>query len=299
MCRWHWRGTLAAAAVATLACLVAIPADADTTIRRGFVENRFGQLHYRIVEPAERDPDLRPLVLFHSSPLSSVVYRDLMKAVDDRVVIAVDTPGFGHSDPPPGPPSMAELADGVADGLRELGPDQGGTFDLFGRLTGSIVALELAARSPELVGHLVLAAVPYFSGDAQAEMYQEYAVGYNQPVPEDGSHLDRYWQSIVAERAPGVSMTEATELFLDLIRAKPVHWWGYHAVFTHDSVSRVGSLTVPVILLEYENPFRERERLLANDLADVTVIELADHDRSLTGAGAERLAAGLQRALPP
>lgn len=194
---------------------------------------------------------------------------------------------------------MHDLASGVADGLDRLAADGPRRFDLFGRLTGSIVAIELAATRPDLVRRVVLGAVPYFSGAAQAEMYEKYAVGYQQPVPEDGSHLQRYWESIVSDRRPGVSMADATEVFLDLIRAKDVHWWGYHAVFTHDTKGRATRLSVPVIILDYENPFSKQERELAADLRDVRVLPMPDHDRQLTGEAAERIANALRLALDP
>ena len=54
-----------------------------------------------------------PLVLLHASPRCSAMYEPWMQQLADQFhVLAVDTPGYGGSDPLPMPP--ASLADYVA-----------------------------------------------------------------------------------------------------------------------------------------------------------------------------------------
>jgi pimeloyl-ACP methyl ester carboxylesterase len=276
-------------------CADQTPADG---IRRQFVDSRFGQLHLRKVVPSGEVEMRTPLVLFHSSPLSSVIYEDLARAMGtDRVVMAMDTPGFGDSERPPAPQPMAELAGAMADALLELGYGRNRRVDLFGRATGATLAIELAAQRPDLVRRLAVATVAFVSGEQQQAMYQEYVVGNNVPVPEDGSHLADYWKNIVTDRAVDIEMDAATDIFAALIRAKDVQWWGYHAVFTHDTRAAAVKLKVPVVLIDYPNTFQEAGREFLSLVAEGASVSLPDYSRNPSPAGALALAAALRRGL--
>ena len=72
-------------------------------MRRGYVDVEFGQLHYR--ESGEGPP----LVLLHKTPSSSIQYSRVMPLLGERYrCIALDTPGFGMSDPFPSQPLMGD-----------------------------------------------------------------------------------------------------------------------------------------------------------------------------------------------
>jgi pimeloyl-ACP methyl ester carboxylesterase len=100
--------------------------------------------------------DGEPLVLVHGVGTSRVVWRQVMPALAaGRLVAAPDIPGFGAS-PPAGPGfPLDDVADALGDGLATELPTP---FDLVGNSLGGAVALVLAARRPELVRRLVLAA---------------------------------------------------------------------------------------------------------------------------------------------
>ena len=287
--------------VVVLSCLPGVLCADETRadgIRRQFVDSRFGQVHLRKVIPDSQVKMRTPLVLFHSSPLSSVIYEDLARAMGtDRVVMAMDTPGFGDSEQPPEPQPMAELAGAMADALVALGYGGHRRVDLFGRATGATLAIELAAQRPDLVRRLAVATVAFFSGAQQQVMYQEYVEANNAPVPEDGSHLADYWKNIVTDRATDMEMGAATDIFAALIRAKDIQWWGYHAVFTHDTRAAALKLTVPVVLIDYPNTFRDAGRAFLSLVADGTSVSLPDYNRNPSPAGAVALAAALRRGL--
>ena len=64
------------------------------TVRRGYVDTRHGQVHYR------ESGKGAPLVLLHATPRSARVYTKLQALLAKRFhVIAPDTLGFGNSDP--------------------------------------------------------------------------------------------------------------------------------------------------------------------------------------------------------
>ncbi|MBL8642568.1 MAG: hypothetical protein JNK21_01435, partial [Rhodospirillaceae bacterium] len=82
-------------------------------VTRHYVEGRFGQVHYRQAMP-NTFADKPALLLFHMSPYAGVIYENLMAVLGhDRLVIAVDTPGFGNSDAPPAAPDIADYAEAM------------------------------------------------------------------------------------------------------------------------------------------------------------------------------------------
>jgi len=96
----------------------------------------------------------RPFVLLHGIGMGRSVYGDLATHLTGRV-IAVDLPGFGEAPEPERTLTMARHADLVAAWLRSAGVT--GSC-VVGHSMGSQIAAELAARHPDLVAGLVLAA---------------------------------------------------------------------------------------------------------------------------------------------
>ena len=99
---------------------------------RVLVETRHGTMHARTLGIAGV-----PLVLSHMSPLSGSMFTEVApRLARTRRVILPDRIGFGHSDPPPGPLTIADYADSTLDMLDELGIEN---FDVVGMHTGSDV----------------------------------------------------------------------------------------------------------------------------------------------------------------
>jgi pimeloyl-ACP methyl ester carboxylesterase len=122
-------------------------------MRRGYVDTRFGQVHY--VEEGGG----APVLLLHQTPRSWDEYRDVLPLVGRRRrAIAMDTLGFGASVSPPEPASIELFAEGVIELCAALGL---ASVDLAGHHTGGVVAVEVAAARPDLVRSLVLSGTPF------------------------------------------------------------------------------------------------------------------------------------------
>jgi len=102
-----------------------------------------------------REAGLPSAVLVHGLGGSSLNWTDLMARLRAHVDgWALDLGGFGHSPPPrDGDMSPAGHARGVAELIEHLG---NGPIHLFGNSLGGAVALQLAARRPDLVRSLTL-----------------------------------------------------------------------------------------------------------------------------------------------
>ena len=129
-----------------------------------------------------------PAVLIHGLGGMSTNWTDLMHALPLHGV-AIDLPGFGHSDPLSVAPTLTGYADAVAAATSRIFP--GRRVHLFGNSLGGSVALVLAQRHPELLASVTLVS------PAMPE-YWPRRTNYQVPVvalPVIGSKLFRRWQA--------------------------------------------------------------------------------------------------------
>ncbi|RMB12388.1 alpha/beta fold hydrolase [Eilatimonas milleporae] len=158
------------------------------TMRRGFVTVDGRRVHARAMG---RGP---VLVMLHECPRSSRSLVPLMRALAERFCcIALDTPGYGLSDPLPerfaGPAPFAATVLGALDAL---GIDRAG---LYGTHTGAAMAVEAALTAPKRVAALVLDGPPAFTERERDSMLAHYLPPL-EPV-RDGSHLTALWSRVL------------------------------------------------------------------------------------------------------
>ena len=114
-----------------------------------------GTLSLRHAEPVDA-ATAEPALFVHGLGGSSLNWTDLMAMLRDRVDgVAVDLPGFGWSPPPrDGDYALARTAQSLADLVQTR--FDGRPVHLFGNSMGGAIAVQLAARRPELVRTLTL-----------------------------------------------------------------------------------------------------------------------------------------------
>ncbi len=219
--------------------------DTAPRLRRAYFECRFGQLHVRDAMPAGGGFDEETALLcLHQSPMSSRMFQNFLGFMGrDRSIYAPDTPGYGESDPPPGPPSIADYAAAIADMLDGLRLRE---LDILGVHTGAAIAVELAHLRPGVVRRLVLAGVPLLDE-------AERAAFRNAPWPlgptEDGSFLAREWERSMNWRGPGVSLESLAQSFAEKLRSGARAAWGAAAVMNYPLRERLVALTQRILVL--------------------------------------------------
>ena len=98
------------------------------------------------------------VLLLHQTPRSWAEYRAVLPLLGASYrAIAMDTAGFGESDPVPAP-SIEAWADAAAQLLGVLRIER---CHVVGHHTGGVIAVELAARHAGRVGALVLSSTPF------------------------------------------------------------------------------------------------------------------------------------------
>jgi pimeloyl-ACP methyl ester carboxylesterase len=128
--------------------------------------------------------------MLHGSPGDSALLAHEMAVLADRFTcFALDTPGFGGSDPLPGDTlKVSDLARATAAAMTALGLPP---CRVYGTHTGAAIGLELGVGWPDQVTGLVLEGVPMFT---QAEIDILFR-GYFAPMIPDplGGHLTQTW----------------------------------------------------------------------------------------------------------
>ena len=235
-----------------------------THITRGFVtvQSRQRQVHYR------RAGDGPPLILLHASPGSSAGLVTLIAALSERgrTVFALDTPGFGESDPLRDEhPSAADFARATGEALTALGVEQ---FDLYGAHT--------VRRSRSSWQSLHQSGLDRSCSTALRCTRPRKHAASSAPIPSpsrewDGSHVVRAWalrrdMSLFwpwYDKAPAnrreLDMPSAERLHaqvVDMLRGATTYQLGYAAAFSHPTREAVTRLEPPTRII-----FRESDVL--------------------------------------
>lgn len=210
-------------------------------VRRGFLDLASGQVHYRT---APAPPGAPLLLILHQSPLSSRRYSIVLPLLAGKVrPVAIDTPGFGCSDHLSADWSVERYARFVWEVVDALGH---ATAILFGRATGSVLALAAAVREPERSLGLVLHGFPLYTPEERRDRLAGFAEPFR--IEPTGAHLDWLWRRIY-EQYPGLGPELASSFVEDYLAAGPDYASAYRAIWRYDPMPAIGALTMPTLLL--------------------------------------------------
>lgn len=231
-------------------------------MRRGYADTAAGQVHYRVLGTGA------PLVLLHATPRSGRVYERLMPllAAGGFRVFAVDTPGFGNSDPLPAMPSMDGLAATMVEAFDALGLAQ---VDLLGLHTGNKIGAALAAGFPARVRRFVCVGMTHSividKAKRDAAILDLVRKGLDRTeASADGGHLvkrwaatfgtvSRAWWSEARINKPAVTEDDIRLLeneVLDLIQSRHSFDAIYPANFRFDLGAAFARIPVPTLVVE-------------------------------------------------
>jgi pimeloyl-ACP methyl ester carboxylesterase len=222
---------------------------------RDYVDTSFGQVHLWRTDARGGVP----LLMLHASPGSARGVLPLAsRLAAHRDVVAMDSPGFGDSDPlASGDPSIGDFADAVLEVIASLGVPQ---LDLYGTHTGASIALETAARGSARIRKLVFDGLPMFSANERVDHLANYIPPFE--VRWDGSHVVWAWSFIrnmtmfypwyhmdaqhSTGRAPDTLLLH--ERVVDVLKAGRHYAKGYRAVYRYDARPALATLSVAAML---------------------------------------------------
>lgn len=210
------------------------------TIKKGYADGPFGQLHYEEVGNGV------PMILLHQMVQSAVQFRPALPVLAKQGVraIAVDLPGYGMSATPDHAPTTDEYASIVPALLSHFGLDKA---VVCGHHTGASIAVAVAHRYPDIVSKLIIQGVPYFSAE---EMAEHAARPHGaEPVVNDGSHFNKVWDRYQGA-GKGESSTDSIQWsILCYFMAGETEWHGHNAVFNYDIMPAVEAIKAPTLLI--------------------------------------------------
>jgi len=210
-------------------------------IRKAYADLPYGQVHY-----AEcGDPGAPAVLLLHQTPRSWAEYREVLPLLGARYrAIAMDTAGFGASDPPEGAASIEAWAAVAARFLDALGIAQA---HVVGHHTGGVIAIELAARHAERVRSLVLSSTPCTDAAFRKARAERPPIDAVEERP-DGAHLKDLWgkrQGFYPRGRP-----ELLQAFvLDALKVSGDVEGGHRAVASYRMEDRIAAVTQPTLVV--------------------------------------------------
>jgi len=218
-------------------------------MRRQFCDTSMGQVHCVTMGEAGGTP----LLLMHQTPRSVDEFREVLPllAASHRV-IAVDTPGYGCSDPVAGQPTVGDYAQAMLEVLDALGVER---VVAIGHHTGAVVAVELAAAAPDRIERVVLSGPVYTDAEGRAELSRFFTQWH---VAPDGSHLLEKWRKM-HEWLPRPELVQ--RFVVDLFAAGEVSEQGHFAVAEYRMEERLPLVRSPALLLyAARDPFATPKR---------------------------------------
>ncbi|WBH17995.1 alpha/beta fold hydrolase [Sphingomonas radiodurans] len=239
-------------------------------VRRHYVDGPFGQLHVRIAGKATERP---ALFCFHMSPMSGRVYSNFMAMMgEDRLIVAVDTPGLGMSDTPDTPPEIGDYARAMLAAIDAL--DVTGPVDLMGYHTGSMIACDVARARPDEIRRLVLVSAPIFTDAEREAMRTLYAP---EAPKEDGSHVLKRWNGWLRHNRPsGLPLETIADMFPDALLGRGRAWWGHRAAFNHLPDMGLPQIHQPIMVINGNDDLTDYTRKAAPLLVNGLIVERPD-----------------------
>lgn len=225
-------------------------------VSKHYVEGGFGQIHFRTCGQANQKP---ALVCLHMVSKSSRSFHTIMPFLaEDRLVVAIDYPGYGESDPPDSEDqaTIANYAREVIPVINELEIEKA---DFVGYHTGCMVSVEVAMQYPERVNKIVNFGAPIFTQKEIIDFKR-----YFSPIPLDeaGTRFKIMWERIMFYRGPGMTLEMAASSMAENLRGGDKYEWGHMAAFNHSQryADDIGKLRQPFLVMNIGDDLYEHSR---------------------------------------
>jgi 3-oxoadipate enol-lactonase len=197
----------------------------------------------------ERHGAGRPVLLIHGLGYARWGWEPVMPSLAERfAVVLFDNRGIGESDAPPGPYTIAEMAEDAVRVLDEAGVERA---HVVGTSLGGMVAQELALTHPDRVDRLVLACTTPGGPNAYPMPQQTVGLLAEAATLEPEVALRRFVENALAPTTVA-QRPEVVERILAHRRAtaqNPAAWAAQAAAgATFDAYDRLGGLTARTLV---------------------------------------------------
>ena len=248
-------------------------------IERDYLATARGQLHLRKSGQGGSRP---PLVMLHQVPNSGQIFEPVMSALaEDRLVLAIDTPGYGMSDPIADPQTIEGYAEVIGHALRERITVP---VDIVGYHTGAAIAAVLASSDLLRVRRLALVAVPVLTDTER----KEFAALPPIPFDEGGEWAREEWRRSWYWRGPGQTLDDVLKSFAEKMRPS-ARQQGARAIVTFEMAEALRVLRQPLLIVRPKDDLWEATARAIALRPDAMCVTLPDFGLGLWSAAAERM----------
>ncbi|MBL43069.1 MAG: hypothetical protein CMM49_10475 [Rhodospirillaceae bacterium] len=230
-------------------------------ISKGYVKTSFGKIHYRFCGKG------KPVILLHPSPRSSVIFEKLMATLGkDCEVFALDTLGFGYSDPLPKKFNFYDLAESVYEFVKNLSLDE---ITIFGLHTGNKIASAIGYKNYDCIKNIILCGMSHsLILDKNIRNSQIYKIVnknsdedvYNNRWKKTYELISNSWWSKKILDNKNLQLKDfkvAQHEVVDFINSRESYDLIYNENYRFDFEKAVKSISVPVLIIEL---ISEREK---------------------------------------
>jgi pimeloyl-ACP methyl ester carboxylesterase len=209
-------------------------------MRKNYVDIPEGQVHYR------SEGTGYPVILLHQNPVSSADYIEVIPVLARHYrVLAMDTMGYGMSDPPPPNPLVTDYARHVKEFASALGIKKA---HFVAHHTGSTIAVEVAAAYPELVDKLVISGMPYFDPETRRQGLARLKASSPIKFTDDGSYIMEFWNRI-RHYNPHSKLDHTHSTLAAAMVAGQRREDAHIAIFLYDEQKRLPLVESPTLLI--------------------------------------------------
>lgn len=203
---------------------------------------------------------MRPLFACHGIGLDGRFFDRQRAGLAPRDVIAVNMPGFGGT-PLAGPTDFAMLADNLAASIGDAAPAL-----VIGHSMGGMVALELAATRPQMIGALILCNTTSAFGGRDDTFKREFVSARLAPLDAGKSMADIAPRAMRGMCGPDTSSGDLDFLATLMARSpEAAYRAAIDCLVTFDRRGALEGLNVPVLLIGGEDdpaaPARTMQRM--------------------------------------
>jgi pimeloyl-ACP methyl ester carboxylesterase len=224
----------------------------DGIMGRGYARGPHGLVHFWDSAGLVTTPRLPlPLVLLHQSPQSARQFERAFQPLVARGVrfVAIDTPGFGFSDPTPAFPRLEDWAGSIVAVLDHLGIERA---DVLGHHTGALIATEVALQSPARVRRLILNGPFPITAEERRSFIQASDDRHGRDAPVvSGAHFVSSFETRVrmwgTETPPDPAVL--TRTIAEKYQGLGPYTWGHDAAFRYDHAASLMRLAHPALIL--------------------------------------------------
>jgi pimeloyl-ACP methyl ester carboxylesterase len=191
---------------------------------------------------------------------------------NERYLVAPDTPGYGHSDAPPEPLSIAGYAEahGAVIEAMDLGE-----IDVMGVHTGARIAVEFTRQHSDQVKHVVLVGAAVYTEEERAKQRAWTGAALQPTEGSDGTHLKDLWTNWAQFRGPGVTDAMIERYLSDSLRNRGNAAYAMKAVFSHDMATALADLDQPILVFNVQDDIYDATARSAEVMKNGRVVDLS------------------------